>query len=161
MSQSETDLAMPQDFAASRNSEARVERVTLPKLGKPVLMRRPQPLWFVFHQCLPQTLAASMEGASHSSPPTPDDVGRLAGWILALLSEVMVRPRVSLSPGPEEISPDLISDEDLNFIIRWAMGEVVVEAADSSSVSDLAPFCGQRSSAPSEPSSSHMELPPQ
>ncbi len=142
MSQSETDLASPQDFVASRNSEARVERVTLPKLGKAVLMRRPSPLWFVFHQCLPQTLAASMESSSQKAPRTPDDVGKLADWILALLSEVMVRPRVSLPPGPEEISPDLLDDSDLNFIVRWAMGEVVTEAGNSSSVADLAPFRG-------------------
>ena len=143
MSQRESDLATSQDFLAFRNSGASVERITLPKLGKIVLMRRPSPLWFVFHQYLPQTLAAGMDSASQKSVRAADDVGKVADWIAALLSEVMVRPRVSLSPGPEEISPDLINDADLNFIVRWAMGEVVAEDCGSSSVADLAPFRGE------------------
>lgn|SRR5487761_220442 len=161
MNQSEVDLASPQDFIASRRSEASVERVTLPKLGKAVLMRRPSPLWFVFHQSLPQTLAANIEPSSQKPLHTADDVKKLAEWIVALVSEVMVQPRVSLSPGPEEVSPDVIADEDLNFIIRWAMGEVVAGAGNSSSVADLAPFCCERPSAATGASSSHLGLPSQ
>lgn len=161
MGQSETDIATPRDFVESRCSGAYVERVVLPKLGKAVLMRRPSPLWFVFHQCLPQTLAANMDAPSQPLLRGPAEVVKVADWITALLSEVMVRPRVSLTPGPEEVSPEVIADEDLNFIIRWAMGEVVAEGDDSSSVADLAPFRCERSSAAAGASSSHVGLPPQ
>ncbi|MGH9355057.1 MAG: hypothetical protein ACRD10_02910 [Terriglobia bacterium] len=161
MRQCEADIATPMDFMESRRSGTCVERVILPKLGKAVLMRRPSPLWFVFHQCLPQTLAVSMESASQAPVRGADDVTKLAGWIAALLSEVMVRPRVSLSPGPDEVSPEAIADEDLNFIIRWAMGEVVAEDDDSSSVADLAPFRCEQPSATARAGSSHVGLPPQ
>ncbi|MGH9358557.1 MAG: hypothetical protein ACRD1O_05215 [Terriglobia bacterium] len=161
MNPSETGLARPHDFAAFRDSAAKAQRVTLPKLGKAVLLRRPSPLWFVFHQCLPQTLAAEIVGASQEPVRTAEDVAKLADWITTLLSEVMVEPRVSLHPGPEEISPDIIADEDLNFLLRWSMGEVMTEDGNSSSVSDLAPFRGERSSPASESGSSHLGLPPQ
>lgn len=143
MTEKENHIATLEDFQAAHELDRRVERVVLPKLGKAVLMRRPSPLWFIFRGHLPQSLAASafsLPSAGDLAPKTADDLERLAGWVTELLHEVMLQPRVSLSPGPGEIPPDLIADEDLNFIIRWAMGEVTSEGRDDSSAGGLARF---------------------
>ncbi|HEV2499451.1 MAG TPA: hypothetical protein VGY31_07740 [Terriglobia bacterium] len=139
----ENHIATSQDFKTAFELDQRVERVMLPKLGKPVLMRRPPPLWFVFRGQLPHTLAIAGAISKADAVPvvhTPEEAQALAGWIVDLLSEVMVQPRISLSPGPDEIPPDLLADEDLNFIIRWAVGEVACEGSNGSPVRDLAPF---------------------
>jgi len=52
---------------------------------------------------------------------------------------VLVEPRVSRDPGPDEIPPELLDSEDVNFIIRWAYGEVGSDARD-----DLAAFRPER-----------------
>lgn len=147
MTEHENHIATPQDFQTAHEIDRRVERVVLPKLGKTVLMRRPSPLWFIFRGQLPQSLAAATLDAQSpeggAALKSADDLQKLAGWVTELLSEVMLQPRVSLSPGPGEIPPDLIADEDLNFIIRWAMGEVTSEGRDDSSVGDLARFRGE------------------
>ncbi|MGH9431172.1 MAG: hypothetical protein ACRD3T_06490 [Terriglobia bacterium] len=132
-------LATAGDFKSAHEVESKVERVTRPQLGKAVLMRRPSPLWFIFRGQMPQSLAVRASGETNG-PGAVDDVLRLGRWVSELLTEVMVEPRVSLTPGPDEISPDLLAIEDLNFIIRWAYGEV---AADGS---DLAAFRSQQPS---------------
>ncbi|HLI35047.1 MAG TPA: hypothetical protein VKW70_08375 [Terriglobia bacterium] len=140
-------LATPQDFKLAQELDREVHRVVLPKLGKAVLMRRPSPLWFIFRGQLPASLASRVAQANAGAPPNPplkapEDFQRVARWVVELLEEIMVQPRVSLSPGPGEIPPDLISDEDLNFMIRWAMGEVASDGGDASSAGDLARFRG-------------------
>ncbi|HUY12398.1 MAG TPA: hypothetical protein VMX16_02055 [Terriglobia bacterium] len=144
MTESENHIASASDFRSAREVDHKVERVVLPQLGKAVLMRRPSPLWFIFRGQLPQSLAVRASGET-GGPRAVEDVLRLGRWVSELLAEVMVEPRVSLSPGPDEISPDFLSIEDLNFIIRWAYGEV---AADGS---DLAAFRGQQPSSASGP----------
>ncbi|MGH9377160.1 MAG: hypothetical protein ACRD1I_00040 [Terriglobia bacterium] len=139
----ENHIATSQDFKTAFELDQRVERVVLPKLGKAVLMRRPSPLWFVFRGQLPQTLALAGTIAKADVTPiahTPEEAQALARWVVDLLSEVMVQPRISLSPGPGEIPPDLLADEDLNFIIRWAVGEVASEGSNGSPARDLAAF---------------------
>ncbi|MGH9406338.1 MAG: hypothetical protein ACRD3D_10955 [Terriglobia bacterium] len=136
----ENHLATSEDFRAGLDADRRVERVVLPKLGKPVLMRRPSPLWFVFRGRLPQTLAVAGSKSQVARAQAPEDAHVLAQWITELLCEVMVQPRLSQSPGPGEITPDLIADEDLTFIVRWAIGEVASDGSDTSSARDLAPF---------------------
>jgi hypothetical protein len=140
-------LATPQDFKLAQDLDRKVHRVVLPKLGKAVLMRRPSPLWFIFRGQLPASLAAKVAHTNASAPQNPplkapEDFQHLARWIVELLEEIMVQPRVSLSPGPGEIPPDLIPDEDLNFMIRWAMGEVASDGGEASAEGDLARFRG-------------------
>lgn len=139
----ENHIATAQDFKTALDLDHRVERVVLPKLGKAVLMRRPSPLWFVFRGQLPQTLAVAEavgRAEGRRSIPTAEEVQALARWVIDLLSEVMVQPRISVTPGPGEIPPDLIGDDDLNFIIRWAVGEVASEGSSPSSACGLAEF---------------------
>ncbi|MGH9358070.1 MAG: hypothetical protein ACRD06_02615 [Terriglobia bacterium] len=141
----ENHIATPQDFKSAQDLDRRVERVVLPKLRKAVLLRRPSPLWFAFRGQLPQSLAVTAAAPDRVQPPViqnPEGAQALTNWILDLLTEVMVEPRISLSPGPGEIPPELISDEDLTFILRWAVGEVATEGLDDPSVRDLATFRG-------------------
>jgi hypothetical protein len=150
----ENHLATPEDFRqAAQAHQAQPERIVLPRLGRAVLMRRPSPMWFVFRGRLPQSLAIrafpgvagssdlapSLDGAAGASGNAAEELKLLADWILTLLEEVMVSPRVSLEPRADEISPDLLDAEDVNFIIRWAYGEVGSDARD-----DLVAFRPER-----------------
>jgi hypothetical protein len=121
-------------FAASRRNDP--ESVRLPKSGLCVKLRRPSPLWLLLHGLLPASLAVRLEGRE-TRITSPDDLRALADWMVPLLQEVFVQPRLCIEPGPGEISPDLLELEDASFVIRWAVGEVA--AVDS----DLVPFCGK------------------
>ncbi|HKS97518.1 MAG TPA: hypothetical protein VJV74_15495 [Terriglobia bacterium] len=150
----ENHLATPEDFRqAALAHQNPPERVVLPQLGRAVLLRRPTPMWFVFRGRLPQSLAvrafpglavpgetgSNTDRAVGASGNAVEELTLLADWILTLLEEVMVSPRVSLQPDAGEISPDLLDSEDVNFIIRWAYGEVGSGARD-----DLVPFRAER-----------------
>ncbi|HLW79355.1 MAG TPA: hypothetical protein VKU44_07125, partial [Terriglobia bacterium] len=137
--------------------------VVLPKLGRAVLMRRPTPMWFIFRGRLPQSLAVrAFPSAASPAVAGPDGVAAnpaeelalLADWIFALLEEVMAAPRVALDPGPDEISPDVLDSEDVNFIIRWAYGETGPGGEDG-----LEGFRGQRTDAAPGASGSRVVVP--
>lgn len=133
----ENHLATVDDFRqAAFATKVEPERVVLPKLGKAVLLRRPTPMWFLFHGQLPTSLAARIQGGQVSIE-TPEELKALAEWMVPLLEEVFIEPRLRLRPGPGEISPDLLDIEDANFVIRWAVGEV------TSDNRDLADFRGE------------------
>jgi hypothetical protein len=154
----ENHLATEEDFRRAAKAQAEVERVVLPKLGKAVLLRRPSPMWFVFRGRLPQSLSASLfSGTGENTASTIEELNLLADWIVALLREVMLEPRVSLEPGAGEIAPELLDVEDVNFIIRWAYGEVGPDAGRD----DLAAFRGKRESAASGPSGRDLVMPAQ
>lgn len=124
-----TGVATAADFRAAQEIERNIERVVLPKLGKAVLMRRPAPSWFIFRGKFPATIAAGV-GESREPTASSEELQQYAKWTCELLDQVMVKPRISLAPGPEEIGPDMISDEDLTFIIRWAIGAVAPDGRD-------------------------------
>ena len=147
-------IASAQDFQAAAQTRGNPERLMLPKSGLSVLLRRPSPMWFLFRGLLPASLAARLEGGQ-ARLESAEDLRVLADWMVPLLSEVFVEPRLCLEPGPNEISPDLLDLEDTTFVIRWAVGEVASEARD------LAPFRNERTSAPARPSGSNVALPAQ
>jgi hypothetical protein len=64
------------------------------------------------------------------------ELTELADWIIAILQETLVEPRVSLNPGPGEIPPELLDIEDVNFVLRWAYGELGTEAEGSAASLD-------------------------
>lgn len=135
MDQENIPAASSRDFYNAFSRDYPAQPVRLPKLGKAVLLRRPSPMWFIFHNQLPGTLAARLTAEDHAkagSAPA-QEAAQTTQWVFALLQQVMVQPRVSLTPTPEEISPDLIAEEDLNFIIRWAYGEVASDGSDLAS----------------------------
>lgn len=130
-------VASAEDFRLAAQARGEPARMVLPRSGLKVMLRRPSPLWFLFHGLLPASLAARLEGGQPQIE-TADDLRALADWMVPLLREVFVEPRLALEPGPGEISPDLLELEDVSFVIRWAVGEVAAEAGD------LAGFRDQR-----------------
>jgi hypothetical protein len=162
--QKRNGLATSEDFErAAEARESRPERVVLPKLGKAVLLRRPSPVWFVFRGRLPQSLAAriadqgAMVGAERVA--TAQDVAELADWIVAILQETVLEPRISLNPGPGEIPPELLDIEDVNFILRWAYGELRTESEGSAASLDS--FRAEREPAGVGPGGRDVVLPSQ
>jgi hypothetical protein len=132
--------ARAEDFrrAAEEQRRARAERVVLPKSGLAMLLARPSVRWFMFHQELPTSLAARVQGAGKgfaspsgaaSGGPTAEEAVTLADWVVKLVNEAVVEPRLSLNPAPNEISPDWLPQEDVDFIIKFAIGEVVGDPA--------------------------------
>lgn len=134
----ENGIASSENFrkaAEARKADLQVpERVVLPKSGHAVVLRRPTPMWFLFHGRLPMSLAAKRSdsgGAQLAAPlQSAEQFIEFANWIVDLLREVFVGPKLSLHPGTGEISPDWLAEEDLNFIMRWAVGEVTSEGSD-------------------------------
>ncbi|HUI42093.1 MAG TPA: hypothetical protein VL523_09000 [Terriglobia bacterium] len=131
--------ASAEDFQSAARLRGEPEQLVLPKSGLKVMLRRPSPMWFLFRGLLPASLAARAEGGQPSIDSV-QDLRALAEWMVPLLREVFVQPRLTLEPGPCEISPDLLDVEDANFVIRWAVGEV------ASAAGDLASFREQRTS---------------
>lgn len=133
-------IATADDFKAAMSFSDPV-RVTLPKLGKAVLLRRPSPTWMLFNGRLPVTMAAKMSKTSPDNSSIESMI-ESAEWMFRLLRSVMVSPRCVMEPGAEdEISPDMIDMEDVTFIMGWAAGEEVDEA------NSLRTFRGERGTA--------------
>jgi hypothetical protein len=158
-------VAKPEDFrraAESRKAETQAaERVVLPKSGHPVMLRRPTPMWFLFHGHLPMSLAARQSAAAGSvaAIQTAEELVEFSKWIVELLGEVFVRPGLSLDPGAEEISPEWLPEEDVNFIIRWAVGEVTTDGTRGSASHDLAEFRGTAAGTAPAPGAGGGDLP--
>ena len=145
-------LASAEDFQSAAQARGEVERIVLPKSGLNVMLRRPSPMWFLFHGLLPASLAARI-AAGETRIDTVEDLRTLADWMVPLLREVFVQPRLTLDPGPGEISPDLLDLEDASFVIRWSVGEVAGESGD------LAAFRNNRSSPTGGASGRNVALP--
>lgn len=145
-------LASAEDFQSAAQARGDLERIVLPKSGLSVMLRRPSPMWFLFHGLLPASLAARISGGQ-THIDTVEDLRVLAEWMVPLLREVFVEPRLTLDPGPGEISPDLLDLEDASFVIRWSVGEVASESGD------LASFRSERSSPAGGTSGRNVALP--
>jgi hypothetical protein len=150
--ESKNGLASAEDFQSAAQARGDVERIVLPKSGLNVMLRRPSPMWFLFHGLLPASLAARIAGGE-ARIENVEDLRTLADWMVPLLSEVFVQPRLALDPGPGEISPDLLDLEDASFVIRWSVGEVASESGD------LGPFRSERSPSAGGASGRNVALP--
>ena len=166
---SENGVAKPEDFrraAEQRKAETQAaERVMLPESRHAVMLRRPTPMWFLFHGHLPMSVAARQSapagGAAGGAAAiqTAEELAEFSSWIVELLSEVFVRPRLSLNPGAEEISPEWLPEEDVNFIIRWAVGEVTTDPDQIGAGHDLAEFRRTAAGTPPAPGAGGGDLP--
>lgn len=155
----ENGIASAADFRRAAEAEAfeGAQRVTLPKSGLTVLLRRPRPVFFALvKHGLPQSLASRIaegKGAEAFNEMTAEELRELAGFWTEVFESVFVSPRVSLTPGPDEISPNLLAAEDVMFLIRWAVGEVASDGRD------LAPF--RRESGPPAAGASGGDVSPE
>lgn len=136
----EHKLATPADFRNLIKDEEAFEPatyVTLPKSGLEVLLRRPRPIAYTL---LGVPLPAISTFAPREKdgltpefqPPAPmvqagrensEERANLARWTGALWGKVFVQPRLSMSPGADEIHPSWIPKEDKDFIWDWINGE--------------------------------------
>ena len=110
------------------------EYVILPKCGLGVMLRRPKPLAYTLLGApLPGLPVGSngdgaenaeAEAAESADTLKPEETVQVATWMTRLWLKVFVSPGLSLMPGPEEIHPDWIPEEDQKFVWRWIRGEV-------------------------------------
>jgi hypothetical protein len=134
-------LATADDFRRAAENQAFEEprRIVLPHSGMAVMLRRPRPIAFTLTQYgLPATLSLKIQGISPVSEMTDEERRDVSLMWLELFGKMFHKPGLSLRPGPDQINPGWIPDQDKAFLIRWAVGEV-----DDQNVS-LAQFRGER-----------------
>jgi hypothetical protein len=131
----ENGIATAEDFKklAEEGAFEPPERVVLPKCGFGIIMRRPRPVAFALYG---GTLPTSLARTTPCSPPyqggeqgvveryTREEIVAIAKFWTEMLTRAIVQPKLSLTPGPDEIHPNWIPPEDQAFIIRWMVGEV-------------------------------------
>jgi hypothetical protein len=131
-------IATPADVAAAYDRDSNSDRffeepetVTLPS-GLVFLMRRPKPIWFLRKfKRLPEGLAmlaqrgrqTDDEKSSEAASIPKEELIKWAGFLTDMVQQVVMQPRISLTPGPDEISPDIVPDLDSEFIWKWASGQ--------------------------------------
>src|SRR5262249_23645042 len=162
-------IATAADFrrAAEVRAFEPAERVVLPKSGLAVILRRPKPVAFTFFTArLPSSLAARVQaGGAGSDPASVEDLVALSRFWTGVFEQMFVQPKLSLMPGPHEIHPTWIPNEDANFLIRWAVGEVTSDGLQAGSGGegsvDLAPFRPHREPPVAGASGGDLALPPE
>lgn len=152
-------ISSVKDFKKKRQAkrESSAEPVTLPS-GLTVLASRPGPLWFAAHGGLPGGLAAKLSAGPEAREPfTADDAKALSERMITILSEIVVEPKLSLNPKDDnELSPDDIDDKDLDYLLKWGVGEVAT--ASDGSATDLSSFRGQPTNAAPSDNGGHVEV---
>ncbi len=156
----ENHIATAEEFRqlAESNCFEPPQRVVLPKSGLAVVLRRPRPLFFTLtRHGFPQSLAARVAGTSSfaAAEPRPEELKELAEFWVEVMEKIFLEPRLSLEPGPGEISPNWLESEDATFILRWAVGEVTGQALD------LAGFCDSTGPSAPGPNGGDVALPPE
>jgi hypothetical protein len=105
------------EWKAKGEAAAEVVELPLPS-GMVIKARRPGPMQFAAWNRLPVLLdQAGPAGAGLSDA----DAVEVAEFMRALLIYCCVSPRVSLTPGADEIHPREIPEGDWMKITRWAM----------------------------------------
>jgi len=113
--------------------------------GMVIRARRPDPSQLLLWGHLPLGLAAEVghgfRASQTNEDSSPNNQQLLASLALSrdLLLYCCVEPRISLTPGPDEIHPKDVPLPDALFLLRWAMRR---EEADA-----LRGFCSQRADA--------------
>jgi hypothetical protein len=117
-------LATADDFRQAAEVEAFEEprRIVLPHCGWAVMLRRPRPIAFSLTQ-FPVNLLQKIQGIEPALASEEDKRAAVRMW-LEMFGKMFVKPTLSLRPGPDQIHPNWIADQDKVFLIRWAVGEV-------------------------------------
>lgn len=129
---SEKPIATAADFEqlAKNRTKENSEPLTLPS-GLTVIARRPSPNWWLRNfGRLPETIAARASGQDQNLRLTVDELVKYSQFEVQLVSEVVLNPVIRLNPGPGEVDPNLITDDDLLFIVRYARGEISADGRD-------------------------------
>jgi hypothetical protein len=103
--------------------------VLLPS-GRKILMSPPSLAFTLANLPRFQTLAARLFKVD-KVPPTEQEAAEFESWMDRLLADVVIEPRVSLTPKDEsELHPREIPPLDRLVIFRKAVGEIAPEGAD-------------------------------
>jgi len=97
-------------------AEAAAVELELPS-GMVILARRPGPLQFAQWDRLPLVLAM-VEGGGRMGA---DEAAEITVFMRELLVYCCLEPRVSVTPGADEIHPREIPEPDWQFLVGWAM----------------------------------------
>jgi hypothetical protein len=89
--------------------------VRLPKSGLEVMLRKPSALGALM-------ASRAMTPLNNLASASPEDVGKTLDSIIGMLRELVVSPRISLNPGPTEIHPDWLEQDDVAFLLSWSQG---------------------------------------
>jgi len=88
--------------------------------GMVILARRPTPGELAMWGGLPLSLAVAAREGSDGAALSDEDVVAAHEFMRTVLINAVVEPRISLTPGPEEIHPREIPGPDWQFIVNWA-----------------------------------------
>lgn len=141
MDQKSNGIARAEDFKklAQAGAWEEAERIVLPASGLAVMLRRPRPQAFVLlGRPLPQSLAAKLQQEGGFAQATAEELVEFSRFWTQVFQQMFIAPRLSLEPGPDEIHPGWIPEQDQIFLMRWAVGEVASDGRD------LAAFRGER-----------------
>ena len=124
------------------SAQAEAQPLELPS-GMTILARRPGPAFVANYARLPLTLASKLSEdqplAVGSTRESSDQPG-FAEFLRDLLVYTVVEPGISLTPTPDQVHPRDIPNEDVEFIIGWALRRHEAES--------LSTFRAQRNDGP-------------
>jgi hypothetical protein len=108
-------IASAQDFKKAAEHSNPPERVILPKSGLPVLLRKPNPLGALL-------LAEELRTIGPFDQASAENRVRFVSLRACAVRELVVSPKLSLTPGPGEIDPNWLPQEDAQFLLDWSLG---------------------------------------
>jgi len=136
-------VASAADFRelAEKASWTEAERVVLPGSGLAVMIRRPTVMYFRMRRAAwPEALLEKIEQLAASQTPgltgappallTGEEALFLVREDVEMLKHAFVAPGLSLTPGPDEISPHWIGAQDTEFLKKYLGGEVLADGTD-------------------------------
>ena len=92
--------------------------------GMVILARRPGPAFIANYARLPLTLTSKLSDERPLGSDTGEQSNQQANFaefLRELLVYSVLDPGISLAPGPDQIHPRDIPNEDFEFIIGWAL----------------------------------------
>ncbi len=122
-----------EDFRRLAEERNPPRRVVLPKSGLAVLLRPPNALRVLLQA---ERLARIGDPVTASAEERSEYVRLL----VSVINDALVLPRLSLTPGPNEIDPNWLQQEDAEFLLNWGLGVVPSRSAGED---DLASFPGE------------------
>jgi len=128
-------IASPEDFRKLADEKNPPERVVLPKSGLAVLLRRPTTfaVWMLDQKLedLGSRIQDSGPAAEPKSQiPNPKSYLEWRNLIRAAVEQAFVQPKLSLTPGPNEIHPSWLPEEDQVYVLRWIRGLIAPDGTD-------------------------------
>lgn len=124
-------ISTAKDFLRIKDERRRAQAkpLTLPS-GLTILAYRPPPEWWIRNiGRMPQSITARLHGAEPVASNDEDTI-KTALLTVSLIQEVVVSPTIKLGPGPGELDPSDITNEDLTFIMRFGGGEIDATGQD-------------------------------